>query len=440
MKYPKNHKKRALYDLTYGTRGVSGIPGDARSVAQVLMEIFQEECDILLFPKSYVRRTRKKSLSAPNLAPFLGAALKNNLGRSLLPNRVSQALIILQSKSFFRKVRLLKVISIIKEYALSNLGVTTSSTFTGNLFVASIGNSTRFARSPKRKNFKLDTSGYDFFVQQQIDPISVSKETKHIVRLHDILPITHPQYFDQLAIQLFGRGLDSLLKNQKIIWVFDSETSASQFQEIFGSHRIVTHIPCAVGSHFSSIPQNIVKTENRISVVNTIEPRKNVSHVIQEFKVAKGRGLIPNDYKLSILGSQGWQDESLHSDLLNEKFGVDVEFIQAPSNEVVAQYLEKSRLVVSASFAEGFGLPPLEGMLFGCVPVISDIPQHRETVGANGFYFNNQDDSLRYVLKEAHEKSTKLKSEDLLALQEHVVAKYGSKNIMHVWQKLFDSL
>ena len=433
---PTLSNKKVLYDLTYATRGFSGIPGDTRSVARILISLFGHNCDLLLFPKSYVKRRYFRNISPSQLSLYLGVALKINSGRTVLPARVYKVLLLLQSLSFNRKVQLLKVHEELMGYSLESVNLGRSANFTGELLVATIGNSTRFARSLKRKSFKINTSKYDFFVQQQIDPISVSRNTKHLVRLHDILPITHPQYFDDFAIYVFERGLRSLLKDKKILWVFDTNASALEFQRIFGHEREVKYIPCLVGSQFQKIPAKCTKTENLIVVINTIEPRKNVSKVIENFRSAKNIGLIPMDYTLAILGTRGWQDETLYQRLIEKKFGSDVEFIESPSNEIVADYLERSRIVVSASNAEGFGLPPLEGMLFGCIPVVSDIPQHRETLGDHGFYFNLEDNSLATALQGAHLKSISSNSTDYSKIQNHVVANFGENRIHEMWKNI----
>lgn len=431
---PTAANKKVLYDLTYATRGLSGIPGDTRSVGRTLINLFGANCDLLLFPKSHVKRRYSRNIKPSQLSSYLRAALKINSGRSVLPVRVHQVLILLQSLSFYRKVQLLKVYDELKTYSLESLNLSLPTNFAGELFVATIGNSTRFARSLKRKSFRIDTSKYDFFVQQQIDPISVSRNTKHVVRLHDILPITHSQFFDEFAIYIFERGLRSLLKNKKILWVFDTNASALEFQSIFGSDREVAYIPCLVGAQFHNIPTTITKLENLIVVVNTIEPRKNVSKIIENFRIAKNIGLIPNDYVLAILGTKGWQDDTLYKRLRKKKFGSDIKFIESPSNEVVADYFSRARVVVSASTAEGFGLPPLEGMLFGCIPVISNIPQHRETIGDHGFYFDPRDDSLAAVLKDAHLKSVDLSPIEFSKIQNYVVTNFGEDQIQKIWR------
>jgi len=439
MYFLKAQKKKLLYDFTYATRGHSGIPNDTRALARIFSEIFQENLDLLAFPSTYVKRRYFSKIGAIELADYLSATLKNNHGRSILPNPIVRVLIALQSQSLIRNIQLCKVPGEIASYATKSLGLETPKNFQGNLLVARLGFPSRFARSPKRKNFKIKTSNYNFYIQQHIDPISVSKKTTHIVRIHDILPITHPQFFDNLAIFIFSRGLKSLLKNKSIVWVFDSQATSLEFQQLFGTHRIVKFIPCSVGTQFRQIPTNPTKSENLISVVNTIEIRKNIYKVIEEFLEATTLGLIPKDYKLAILGSKGRVDDQLYNSLLLNKFGPSVEFIDSPSNILISEYLARSRIIVSASFAEGFGLPPLEGMLFGCIPVISDIPQHRETIREHGFYFNPEDSSLRDALKNAHLKSSNAKSVEILKIQTHVLTEFSEDRITQLWRSLLES-
>lgn len=48
------------------------------------------------------------------------------------------------------------------------------------------------------------------------------------------------------------------------------------------------------------------------------------------------------------------------------------------TDEQKAKLLSKSRFFLWTSFAEGFGLPPLEAMAVGCVPIYTDVPAHNE--------------------------------------------------------------
>ena len=43
------------------------------------------------------------------------------------------------------------------------------------------------------------------------------------------------------------------------------------------------------------------------------------------------------------------------------------------------------------SFAEGFGLPPLEALSLGTPAVVSDIPAHRDAIRDYGVFLNSTD-------------------------------------------------
>jgi glycosyltransferase involved in cell wall biosynthesis len=294
----------------------------------------------------------------------------------------------------------------------------------------------RFARPKVLKCFKVKTNGYNYFIQQQLDPIAVSRNTKHVVRLHDILPITHPQFFDSTAVKAFQRGLETMLKNKEIIWVFDTKATSTEFLQLFGTHRTAHVIPCEVGSNFKEHIEIKVKDENLAVLLNTIEPRKNVSKVIEAFKFAKLAQKLPQDYKLAILGTNGWLEEGLYAKLAKGGFGDDVIFKDSPSGDDVADVLRRGKILISASSAEGFGLPPLEGMLFGCVPVVSDIPQHRENLGSHGIFFGESKSELIDALLEGHAKASISTVEDLKLMQSYVRKNFSSLHISRLWKKL----
>jgi len=73
--------------------------------------------------------------------------------------------------------------------------------------------------------------------------------------------------------------------------------------------------------------------------------------------------------------------------LRRQIFGKDIIFREGVPDFELEKIYSESKIVLSTSAAEGFGLPPLEGMAYGCLPVVSDIPQHRETVKDLGLYF-----------------------------------------------------
>ncbi len=56
-------------------------------------------------------------------------------------------------------------------------------------------------------------------------------------------------------------------------------------------------------------------------------------------------------------------------------------------DETLARLYSAATVVVCPSLAEGFGLPPVEAAACGAAVLLSDLPAHRETLGAGALYF-----------------------------------------------------
>ncbi len=94
---------RVLYDLTYATRGSSGIPKDTRDVGQILVNCDQIEVDFILNSYSYVARgNREKDFW---IERQIGSSLREKSTRELLPPLVVKLQIAIQSLSIFRRVK-----------------------------------------------------------------------------------------------------------------------------------------------------------------------------------------------------------------------------------------------------------------------------------------------------------------------------------------------
>jgi glycosyltransferase involved in cell wall biosynthesis len=362
----------------------------------------------------------------------------------MLPRSISALQSIFSSLSINRRIKIQSLNELQRGNALSNLfgsaGKEAIPRNTG-VYIYPISLHTRFLRPRILKSFKIGTNEYNVFVQQQCDPIQVSKKTIHIVRIHDILPLTHPQFFDSLSVQNFSASLRKSISGNSKVWVFDSPSSAQQFRQIFGMRDNVMYIPCPVLDHVTKYDLDSVKKINQILMVNTIEPRKNVEFVIQGFRRAKDLKLVSSDWKLKIIGASGWLSEKLVDDLESGAYGTDIEYKGSVSDYVLYKSYQESKILVSATFAEGFGLPPLEGMLSGCVPLVSNIAQHRESIGEFGTYFDpeNQNDFL-LSLQSAVLRTKKEHSTLRPLMRKYVLETFSSSKVRSHWSDLLEHL
>jgi glycosyltransferase involved in cell wall biosynthesis len=431
-----------MYDLTYAARGKSGIPKDTKSVAEILLDMDDVELEFVISPKNYVSRYSISSdLNVIKDSKNINTVFSSN------PNVFWKIPIISIVKSFIQSISLQPFVKIeeVSQRALflvlKQIGIKQPVKKTGlRLFVLRISYVARFARPRLLGQFRIRISDKHFYIQQHIDPIKVNCRGSHIVRLHDVLPITHPYFFSETAQLAFNRGFLSLLSNRKIIWVMDTEASKKEFLELFGTDKNVEVIPCEVG--YGLNPQMAIqgiknknknKNKNTFLCVNTIEPRKNVEMIVNAFLESCGQ---KTDDELIIVGSYGWKEEALISNLRSGFYGNQIKFIENAEEYQVEELFKKADFVISASEAEGFGLPPLEGMLFGCLPIVSDIPQHRETMGSKAIYFGLNKQSLSIAISTARKISISERQKLGLSAHHYVQNRFSHEVLKKEWTQL----
>lgn len=230
---------------------------------------------------------------------------------------------------------------------------------------------------------KIGTKGFDYFIQQSLLPVRVSRGTTHIIRLHDLLPITHPEFFTGGASFLYRRSIGMAVKDKETIWVWSAKATEAEFKSLYGSDMKTQVVFCTINGKYDGDFEKKVKT---ILILATLEPRKRIDLAVEGFLLAQKNGSVGADWKLIVAGSYGWKAEKLYENLKNESYGPTVIYSEGPKDSAVAELFERSSIIICTSNNEGFSRPPLEGMLYGCLPVISDIPQHRETIGDLGFF------------------------------------------------------
>lgn len=411
-------------------------------MGKALLEKSGISTDFILNPRSFVSRNSFRKQNSIWVAQILGSSLRKEDSKFSALSLAEIVLAFLQSLSINRYVRKIHLNKENSYQVLRFLNICKDivSLKDSRVLLMSLSYPARFFRPKLFKPYKLSTGEYQVFIQQQLDPICVNRKTIHIVRLHDVIPITHPQYFEDKGVRAFSKSLSIMLSGREKIWVMDTQASAINFKDNFGQELDVRVIPCAVSVDMHQT-SNFVFRKNQICIVNTIEPRKKVGFAIAGFKQAKLIGKISADWELIIVGEEGWQETKLVSKLRSNAFGQDVNYLDGVSDFELKKVFKESKIVLSASDAEGFGLPPLEGMANGCVPVISDIPQHRETIADFGIFFNPENlTSLVDALSDAARVSEENQVELMAKMQKHIIDNFSETLISEKWFKLINEL
>lgn len=113
--------------------------------------------------------------------------------------------------------------------------------------------------------------------------------------------------------------------------------------------------------------------------MGTIEPRKNLVRLIQAFDWLKKETKIP--HQLVLAGGDGWKTEEIHRAAEMAQFANEIRFTGYLSSREKNTLYQNADLMVFPSLYEGFGMPPLEAMLFGCPTVCANTASLPEIAG-----------------------------------------------------------
>ncbi len=109
--------------------------------------------------------------------------------------------------------------------------------------------------------------------------------------------------------------------------------------------------------------------EKMILSVGSLSKRKNTELLINAFIASN----LSKEYKLIIIGNRNkifaYEEATQAS---------NVEFIEHATDELIIDYYQRAELACFLSVYEGFGIPVLESLYFGCKVLCSDIPVFRE--------------------------------------------------------------
>jgi glycosyltransferase involved in cell wall biosynthesis len=217
---------------------------------------------------------------------------------------------------------------------------------------------------------------------------SPAVNSKTYLRIHDLFPITHPDWFTFAGRRLFQVALGSLGSNTML--VCNSETtkkSVSQNPLLSKLESIV--VGCKVFSDMDSIsPCNqcavclgTTSFENKLISVGTLEPRKNYVRLLEAWNEIAIQSQFSG---LIIAGKLGWNFKHI---LAKMKYTKNFEWI-TPCNFGLQEVYSKAKGYISASLDEGFDMPTMEAAYFGLESALSSIAVHKELHPQTRIFFN----------------------------------------------------
>lgn len=205
------------------------------------------------------------------------------------------------------------------------------------------------------------------------------------ITLYDMSAWRFPQFMSRGMRYLYRPLIDLVVRSPLLRGVLTiSQFSKEEIHQVLGidSEKIfVVYPPEPIVSLDRPQQFEAGVSERYFLHVGTIEPRKNVELVIDAFRDS---GL--EDVKLYLVGRLGWSRLP--------ELPKDVHYLGPVDDRSLGHLYRNAIAVVSASYYEGFGLPPAEALVAGSVVFLNDIPVYRELYGenANAWFFRSKQD------------------------------------------------
>lgn len=274
------------------------------------------------------------------------------------------------------------------------------------------------------KKHKIDYAHFQYIGT----PINKDKQ---IITTHDIL-------FEQKEFKSFFplkyRCINSMLfkhsaKHAAILSTV-SHYSRKKISELYQIPQKKIHLtPNAINTQFLldlklNVSKDIKNLGKYILYVARVEPRKNHLALLKAFAELD---LANKGYQLIFIGKKDIAYPKLESyfSKLSEADKRAVLWLKGVPNETLAGYYKNCSLFVFPSFAEGFGIPPLEAMASGCKLLCSNVTAMADFGLPKSLTFNP------YDVEELKQKMMyELSNDDvLIEAYAEILAQYNWKTI-----------
>lgn len=165
-------------------------------------------------------------------------------------------------------------------------------------------------------------------------------------------------------------------------------------QKIVVTHEAADHYPSGKALPVEEVLASYGINQPYILCLGSFYPHKNVQRLLTAFKVLRTKSifegwlvLVGKDSHFAVVAREFAKENSIT--------GVIFPSAQHPGgylpDEEVEAILSQAFLYTQPALKEGFGIPPVEAMVFGVPVVVSDIPCLREMCGSAAVYFDPRD-------------------------------------------------
>lgn len=221
-----------------------------------------------------------------------------------------------------------------------------------------------------------------------------------VVTVHDLTHCILPEFHTKENIRLAEQGMQQAVAENAHYIAISQATAHDLAAHYPGTKKQTTTIYEGVSGRFNRTERekdfSLLRSKYKLPAhgdyllsLSTVEPRKNIAHLIQSFATMKSRYPECTTH-LYICGKKGWLTDELfeQEDIYRQQ---DIYFTGFVDDDDLPLFYAHARGLCYVSHYEGFGLPILEAMQSGVPVIYGDNSSMPEVAGDGGIAVNSHD-------------------------------------------------
>ncbi len=228
---------------------------------------------------------------------------------------------------------------------------------------------------------------------------------RHVITVHDLTFLHYPDYLTADSRRYYNDQIQWAVEHADHILTVSESARQDLIQMLNVTPEKITVQPHGV-DHQRYRPMDSGSVNDALKpfgistgyflFVGTIEPRKNLDGLLTAYAALQEQH--PDAPELVLIGKRGWLADQLIERIRNS---VHVRWLDQVTDADLPVFYNGAGALILPSFYEGFGLPALEAMACGTLPVVSDRSSLPEVVGEVGIQIQPDDpDNITDAMKQ----------------------------------------
>jgi glycosyltransferase involved in cell wall biosynthesis len=229
--------------------------------------------------------------------------------------------------------------------------------------------------------------------------VPTSYRGKIVTTFYDFAPYRLPELFPRLSTaKLKTLYSFAVKKSDRIITV--SESTKKDAEKLLGfPEEKITAIYNGIDKRFfeedsfsrDDVKKNFGIIDKYILFLGTLEPRKNLSRVLEAFARFKKNNQNSSEYQLVVAGKKGWLTEEYFQQAKDLGVEDEVIFTGYVGGDELKPLYTNAEFFVMPSLYEGFGQTIVEAMACGAPCLVSKVSSIPEIAGEAAYFVDPHD-------------------------------------------------